>query len=237
MVKVVENKNAKSPSGLGIDDCKSQDNRQYEYPINSTQQRVEYSPIAEWVRPKAKIVDFGCGDGSLLQFLEKRKRTTSSGYDISQSGVNACQQKKIIAVCDRIDKIHPELGNKSFDYAICNVTLQMVDFPEILIQEMSRVAVRQIISFPNFAYYKNRLDMSIHGRMPQPMMFGYEWFSTGHIHQFSVRDFRLFIQNKSDLRIENEHHLGSTNTRLKSIVSKYPNLLSKISIFLLSSSQ
>jgi methionine biosynthesis protein MetW len=220
---------------MEIDDSKYQDNRQYKYPIDSTQQRAEYSPISEWIKAESKVVDFGCGDGSLLNFLKINKKISSLGYDISQSGIEACKRKSIDAICDRIDKVHPELKDKSFDYAICNVTLQMVDFPEVLLSEMQRVAIHQILSFPNFAYYENRLDLLIRGRMPRPMMFGYDWFSTGHIHQLSIQDFRLFVQHHSNLKIKKERHIGLNSAVLKSLVPIFPNLLSKISIFLLSS--
>ena len=155
-------------------------------------------------------------------------------YEISDSGVQACRSKNLSAVCDRIDVLHPELEYKSFDYAICNVTIQMVEFPEILISEMARVAAHQVISFPNFAYYKNRLDMLIQGRMPQPMMFGYEWFSTGHIHQLSIRDFRDFIKKNTNLKMRDETHIGSNTFGINFLRESFPNLFSSISIFLLS---
>ena len=217
-----------------IDDWRYQDNRQYEYSIHSTQQRAEYEPIVDWIAEGAKVVDFGCGDGSLLDLLTDRKSIVPLGYDVSSSGVSACQAKAIDAVCDRIDKKHSELADSSFDYAICNVTLQMVDYPELLIQEMIRVAPNQIISFPNFAYYKNRIDMAMYGRMPQPMLFGYQWFSTGHTHQLSIHDFHTLLKSYPSTAIKKSHHIGTKHFFLNPFLNTYPNLLSKISIFLLS---
>lgn len=218
-----------------IDDPKFQDNRRYRYPVHSNLYRAEYPLIADWVRPGSRVIDFGCGDGSLLELLGQRSETISVGYDISQSGIDACKNKSIHGVCDRIDKHHIELSDKSFEYAICNVTIQMVEFPERLLQEMARVSTYQIISFPNFAYYKNRLDMFLKGRMPRPMLFGYQWFSTGHIHQLSVKDFREFIQSQPTIEIQDERHIGSENMLIKPLVPVLSNIFSKISIFLLSS--
>ncbi|MEO0683543.1 MAG: methionine biosynthesis protein MetW [Cyanobacteria bacterium J06649_11] len=219
---------------MTVDDWSAQDNRKYKYGLNSKLHRAEYSPIENWIPQRSKVIDFGCGDGSLLKLLEAQKKVSSLGYEISDSGVQACRSKNLSAVCDRIDVLHPELEYKSFDYAICNVTIQMVEFPEILISEMARVAAHQVISFPNFAYYKNRLDMLIQGRMPQPMMFGYEWFSTGHIHQLSIRDFRDFIKKNTNLKIRDETHIGSNTFGINFLRESFPNLFSSISIFLLS---
>lgn len=219
---------------MRIDDWRTQDNRKYEYRVDSVQHRAEYSSIESWIPEKSTVIDFGCGDGSLLKLLNTQKNISSLGYEISKSGVEACRKKEIPVTCARIDIAHPELKDKSFDYAICNVTLQMVEFPEILLNEMARVATHQIISFPNFAYYKNRLDMLIHGRMPHPMLFGYKWFSTGHIHQLSIRDFREYIQKNTHLTIEKEKHISSNIHAIKVLKSKFPNLFSSISIFLLS---
>ena len=216
-----------------IDDCTSQDNRAYEYPAKETQYREEYPIIRDWISDGSNIIDFGCGDGSLLKILGRERNVTAIGYDISESGIQSCKEKGVAAICDRIDKVHPELTDNSFDYAICNVTLQMVNYPEVLLEEMFRVSTWQIISFPNFAYYKNRVDMALRGRMPTPMLFGYQWFSTGHIHQFSIQDFRNFVAASPNTVVEDEHHIGSNRPVLKGMVRAFPNMLSKIAIFLL----
>lgn len=168
----------------------SQDNRAYKFSKESLTKRPEYPIISSWVIKDSTLVDLGCGDGSLLKLLEE-KGCSGAGVELSDSGIIACKQKKIKVYKARIDNKLP-FKTQEFDYAICNVTLQMVMYPEKLISEMKRISKYQIISFPNFAFIQNRLELLFLGRMPKSGLFGYEWYSTGHIHQLSVRDFEAF---------------------------------------------
>ena len=131
----------------------------------------------------------------------------------------------------RIDT-HLKYKHNQFDYAVCNVTLQMVSYPEVLIKEMKRISKKQIISFPNFAFILNRFDLLINGRMPRFCLFGYDWYSTGHIHQLSLKDFKYFCQNEN-IKIVNEHHIiPSLSLVPKKLLKAFPNLFSLTSIFL-----
>jgi methionine biosynthesis protein MetW len=218
-----------------IDNPGLNDNRKYDYSSSEHQFRDEYPIIVEIIPKHSTVVDFGCGNGSLLELLISEKSVNGIGYEISESGIDACSKKGIKAVCTSIDQYHEELQAKQFDYAICNVTLQMVLYPEILLREMIRVSKYQIISFPNFAFYKNRLDMLIHGRMPRPMLFDYRWNSTGHIHQFSSADFCDLIREIGNVRIINSYHANSRNPFKKILRRIFPNLFEFIPIYLLES--
>jgi methionine biosynthesis protein MetW len=219
-----------------IDDPTKNDNRKYDYSNCSEQSRVEYKVICDLVTNSSKVIDFGCGNGSLLKLLQTTKNTRGIGYDISQSGVNICHNKGINAVCKPIDELHPELQDKEFDYAICNVTIQMVMYPEILLKEMCRVSHYQIVSFPNFGYISNRLDLLFNGRMPKPMLYNYSWYSTGHIHQLSINDFIELVNDIGEINIVSQTGVPSQRFLLRNWLSQFfPNLLEKISIFLLKS--
>jgi methionine biosynthesis protein MetW len=124
-----------------------------------------------------------------------------------------------------------EIENKQFDYAICNVTIQMVMYPEVLLSEMKRISHYQIISFPNFANWRNRLDLLLKGRMPKPMLFGYDWYNTGHIHQLSLKDF-LDLAEKYDLTVCRQIHIGICGW-IGYIRNWNSNLFSTISVYLL----
>lgn len=152
----------------------------------------------------SKVIDLGCGDGTLLQLL-RGKKINGEGIDISPTGVSSTRKKGIKASLGRIDISLPYNKNE-FDFAICNVTLQMVMYPEILIQEMLRISKNQIISFPNFAFIVNRLELLLNGRMPKSMMGGYEWYSTGHIHQLSIADF-IDHCSKKGYHIKEVHYI------------------------------
>jgi methionine biosynthesis protein MetW len=187
----------------------------------------------ELIKPNSTVVDFGCGNGSLLLLLKQLKDVDGLGYDISPSGVEACKRKSIPAVCVAIDRHHPELRDRQFDYAICNVTLQMVMYPEVLLKEMARVARFQIVSFPNFAFYTNRLDMLFHGRMPKPFLCNYTWYSTGHIHQLSLRDFEELVRAVGGLRIVKRCSRELHNPVKRLLLKALPNLFETIPVYLL----
>lgn len=216
-----------------FDHPSSNDNRHYQYPIASVTDRAEYEQIVEWISPGSSVIDFGCGDGSLLDLLVKRKSCKTMGLELTESGVSATRLKKIEVLQKSIDEFIPEIQSKSFDYAVCSVTLQMVMYPEKLLSEMARVSHKQILSFPNFGHFRNRLDLLFYGRMPRPMLFEYTWYSTGHIHQLSVRDFVDFC-HENDFTILESAFLGPSQSRLKKmLIHSFPNFLSTMGIFLI----
>lgn len=208
------------------------DNRNYNYENFQSIDRVEYPIIVSMVEKNSKVIDLGCGNGSLIEKLIREKFVDGYGMEISKSGVEACLKKKLNVIEGNIDHQLPFEDNY-FDYAICNVTLQMVMYPEILIKEMKRIARYQIISFPNFAFWQNRVDLWIHGRMPKPMLFGYEWFSTGHIHQLSINDF-INTSGKLNLKILQSITIHQLKNPVKQfLVDKLPNWFSMENVFLL----
>ena len=222
-----------------FDDPNQNDNRAYDYISARDYVRDEYHIIMDWVQKHSSIIDLGCGDGLLLSFLSDRKNCIGLGYEISASGVAKAQGRGLHVIQKSIDRKHPEISDKQFNYAVCNVTIQMVMYPEILLQEMSRIAKYQIISFPNFAHYRNRLDMLINGRMPRPSLFGYEWYSTGHIHQLSIADFEATVKElgfKILKRVSATHAADARGVK-KWFVERFPNLFMTTAIYLLESDQ
>src|SRR3989304_7536086 len=207
------------------------DNRQYFY-NDEFYIRAEFPIIHNWIKEGSRIIDLGCGNGSLMKFIKENKNAETEGIEISESGVLAAINNGLKVKQGRIDNVdsYKEYANNQFDYAICNVTVQMVMFPEILIREMKRIARCQIISFPNFAFISNRFDLVFFGRMPKPMLFGYNWYDTGHIHQLSVKDFKMFCR-RQNLIISKQSYLGLGF--FGKIVNIFvPNLFSKVAIFL-----
>lgn len=208
------------------------DNRNYKFGKNSSSDRGEYPLIEKWIKQNSSVIDLGAGDGSLLKRLLINKHIQPYGIEISKSGINSASEKGIELEQGRIDVKLP-YKNKQFDYAICNVTIQMVMYPEILLKEMHRISKQQIVTFPNFAFILNRLELLFKGRMPQTMIPGYEWYSTGHIHQLSINDYREFCLN-NHIQIKSENHIfpqslfGST----KVVLRNYPNLFASTAVFL-----
>lgn len=207
------------------------DNRNYKYSVESISKREEFAIICDLIPFGSKVLDLGCGDGTLLSML-KKKNINGEGIDISSSAVAAARHKGMQVKKGRIDTPLPYLENR-FDYAICNVTLQMVMYPEILIKEMCRIAQFQIISFPNFAFILNRLDLLINGRMPRVMIPGYTWYSTGHIHQFSLADFKNFC-NINKIQVVKSHYIFPKRIFFvpRIILRPFPNMFASSAIFL-----
>jgi methionine biosynthesis protein MetW len=208
------------------------DNREYVWTEEVTSPRPEYQYIASWVKDGARVVDLGCGEGALLRLLKKEKNIKEFGIEIAESGVKICQNHGLQVRSGRIDVPLTDLADQSFEVAVCNVTLQMVSKPEILLQEMKRIARYQIISFPNFAFLLQRLDLLFMGRMPRRLIYGYSWYSTGHIHQLSIKDFKL-TANDLGLKIIAGIYLFG---RRKMCCPVWPNMLSTEAIFLLEAS-
>lgn len=208
------------------------DNRSYDYSSLESEYRTEYDIIISMIDNNSSVIDLGCGNGSLLQMLIEQKNVTAYGIELSESGVKACIKKGLKVDAGRID-IPINLPDNSFDYAICNATIQMVMYPEVLLSEMKRIAKYQIISFPNFAYFKNRFELLFKGRMPQNMLFGFKWYDTGHIHQLSIKDFNHLTAIVGGLSVIGRRYLSSKNPLKNFFISIFPNMFDQLPIFLL----
>lgn len=205
------------------------DNRQYRYEKAGFTIRPEYAVIADWIPEHSHVIDLGCGNGSLMQYLLERKNLVIEGIERAPSGVEHCLHNGLSARCAEIDvrETYSNYAAGAFDFAISNVTLHMVMYPEVLIEEMTRMARHIVVSFPNFGHLFNRLDLLLSGRMPRPQLFGYHWFDTGQIHQLGVIDFLDLCRGRS-LQILRQQHMG----RPVSLANLLPSLFSRNSIYL-----
>ena len=208
------------------------DNRNYNYSSLELEEREEYKYVIELIKPNSKVIDLGCGSGSLMKRLIEEKNVDVQGIDVSETAVEICRKKGLKAERGEIDKLL-NISDNSFDYSICNVTMQMVMYPEVLLKEMKRISKYQVVSFPNFAFYKNRLDLLLNGRMPKPMLPDHSWYNTGHIHQFSVKDFFELVNSVGGLKILERKDLKSHNPIKRFLTENIPNLFSGLPVFLL----
>lgn len=209
------------------------DNRNYDYSSFESEERVEYKYVVDFIKPNSKVIDLGCGNGSLMKKLIDEKNAEVYGIDLSETAIEICKKKGLNADKGEIDK-PLKIENDLYDYSICNVTMQMVMYPEVLLKEMKRISRYQVISFPNFAFYKNRIDLFFNGRMPKPMLPDHTWYNTGHIHQFSIKDFFELVSFVGGLKIIKRKDISSENTVKKFFIRNFPNLFSSLPVFLLS---
>jgi len=154
-------------------------------------QRADFAAIAGWISMGSTVLDLGCGDGSLLRYLRDSRRVTGYGVEIDDDRVLACVKNGINVIQRNLERGLAEFADGSFDYVILSQTLQAVRNGERIIREMLRVGRAGIVTFPNFGYWKNRLQVA-GGRMPVSENLPYQWFDTPNIHLCTIADFEHF---------------------------------------------
>lgn len=145
--------------------------------------------IAEMVAPQSRLLDVGCGDGSLLEYLAGEKQVDGRGIEIRQSGVNACVARGLSVIQGDADSDLPDYPDDAFDYVVLSLTLQATRNPRKVLHEMLRIGRRAIVSFPNFAYWRVRLQLLLGGKMPMTAALDDPWYETQNIHLCTIRDF------------------------------------------------
>jgi methionine biosynthesis protein MetW len=159
--------------------------------------RPDLKTIAELVSYNSKVLDLGCGDGSLLDFLRKHKKVNGSGIELRQEQIIECVKKGVSVVHGNLNDGLTEIKEKSFDYVLLSQTIQSVEKPDKLLKEMIRVGKQVLISFINMGYYKARLQLMFVGRMPVTNALPYQWYDTPNIHLGTIEDFRELCRNNS----------------------------------------
>lgn len=177
--------------------------------ISSAMLRPDFAAIANLVKTGSKVLDLGCGDGSLLRYLRDARGIHGYGVEINDENVQACFKKGINVIQNDLETGLSSFGSGSFDYVILSQTLQAMRNTENLIKEMMRVSKEGIVSFPNFGFWKNRLQI-LSGHMPVSGFLPYQWFDTPNIHLCTLSDFERFCRqhgvNILERRIMNGDH-------------------------------
>jgi len=145
--------------------------------------------IAEMVAPGSRVLDVGCGDGSLLEYLAREKQVDGRGIEVRQAGVNACVARGLSVVQGDADMDLDDYPKAAFDYAILSLTLQATRNPREVLRSLLRIGRRAIVSFPNFGYWRVRAQLLLQGRMPMTAALDDPWYQTQNIHLCTIRDF------------------------------------------------
>jgi methionine biosynthesis protein MetW len=186
--------------------------------------RYDFPIIENWTHQNSKVLDLGCGDGSLLNYLKEKK-------DIKGFGIEKNKDNWLLSLKNNIDVIQMDLEaglagfeTNSFDLVILSRTIQSMNHIEEIIHEMMRVGKEVIITFPNFGYWKNRFQI-MQGNMPVSDELPYKWFETPNIHLCTIQDFdNLCRANK----IKVEQRLILTD---KKSVNFYPNFFGALALY------
>jgi len=158
-------------------------------PNQTSLSRYDLQVISDWIEPNSKVMDLGCGNGKLLRHLQQTKNTTGYGLELNPNLIEKCIDNGVNVIQTNLDQGLSHFDSNSFDYVILSLTLQAMRKPKRLLEEMLRVGRQGIVTFPNFAYWRNRLQIAFNGKMPVSEELPYKWYDTPNIHLCTIRDF------------------------------------------------
>ncbi|KUJ75621.1 methionine biosynthesis protein MetW [Thiomicrospira sp. XS5] len=191
----------------------------------------EFKLIADWIEPNSRVLDLGCGEGQLLAYLKQTHNITGYGMEIDpqnnikaiENGINVIQSNlNSHDICDYFDE-------DSFDFVIMTQALQVVSRPDLLLDEMLTVGKQSIITFPNFAHWRNRAQLFFGGRMPQNASLPNPWYNTPNIHLCTFNDFEDLCEEK-DIEVVARTVVNSKHQ--PSLAMKFaPNWLGEIALY------
>ncbi|MBQ4124069.1 methionine biosynthesis protein MetW [bacterium] len=194
---------------------------------------LNYSIISDMIPENARVLDLGCGDGSLLKILKDKRQVRGNGIEISQNEVIQCLEKGLSVIQGDIDEGLKQFKDKTYDYVILNKTLQSTNNPEFVLEEMLRVGKKCIVSFPNFAYWRVRFYYFFTGNMPKSKVLPFEWYNTPNIHLLTIKDFFEFAQNHN-FKIQSGIYTTRAHVRKGVQYNRFSNFFAEEAIFVIS---
>ena len=186
--------------------------------------RPDFAAIAAWIPQGASVLDLGCGDGSLLRYLQGTSKVQGYGVEISDDNIVACIQNQVNVIQGDLESGLSGFESNAFDYVILSQTLQATRHTEPLMQEMLRVGREGIVSFPNFGYWRNRMNI-LQGNMPVSEDLPYQWYDTPNIHLCTLHDFETFCHDNKMYILDRRVMTGDSEIKL------LPNLLGSTAVY------
>lgn len=190
--------------------------------------RLDHKIIGEMIQPGSMVLDVGCGDGDLLEYLVLCKSVKGSGVEISEEAIYSCVEKGLSVSHGDIDSGLREYPDKQFDYVIFNQTMQQVQKPKEAIHEALRIGKEVIIGFPNFCNFSARLQLFFGGHVPVTPSLPFTWYDTPNLHFLSIKDFEAFCREEA-ITIDIKVFLSE-----KDVIRSFPNLFALNAIFQIS---
>jgi len=193
--------------------------------------RADLAIIADWIKAESKVLDLGCGDGTLLAYLRDQRNVFGYGLEISPFNVEDCIDKDINVIqADLNNGLKAYFTDNSFDYVIMSQTLQATEKPDELIEEMLRVGREGIVTFPNMAHWSARLQLGLKGIMPVTKNLPNQWFNTPNVHLCTLNDFEVLCK-KHDIEILQRTVVDHSHRKGSWLINQFPNLLGEIAIY------
>lgn len=193
--------------------------------------RIDLNEIQHWIQQGSRILDLGCGDGTLLKFLIDTKQVQGYGLEIDAAQINACIDKGLNVIEQNLDSGLGNFADKSFDTVLMTQALQTLHFPHLVLDEMLRVGKECIVTFPNFGHWKARYYLATRGRMPVSDLLPYEWYNTPNIHFCTFKDFEVLCRERNIKVIHRQVVNEQSGQSLKDFM---PNLFGETAIYHLS---
>jgi methionine biosynthesis protein MetW len=176
--------------------------------------RIDLLLVKDMVAPNTRVLDIGCGDGTLLRMLSEERGVDARGMELSQRGVNDCVAKGLSVIQGDADTDLAAYPDDSFDYVILSQTLQATRNPRRVLEQMLRIGKRAIVSFPNFGHWHIRLQITFGGRMPITENLPLAWYETPNIHFCTIRDFVALV-DEVDAKIDRAVALNSSGAPMR----------------------
>lgn len=156
--------------------------------------RPDLAVIASLITPGSRLLDIGCSDGQLLGWLRDQKQVDGRGLEIDQERVNKAIAAGIPVIQGDVKSDLPHYPDQSYDYVVLSQTLQTMDDPRWVLEQITRIGKQAIVSVPNFGHWKNRLYLAFFGKMPVTKTLSYEWYDTPNIHFCTITDFVILAE-------------------------------------------
>ncbi len=195
--------------------------------------KKEFQIISELIENNTKVLDVGCGDGTLMKFLKDEKNVDTRGLEISKENVQNCISKGLSIIEGNAEKDLHQFPNLSFDYVVLSQTLQAFYNPEKVIDDLLRVSKQAIVTIPNFGYWKVRIHLLLKGTMPVTDTLPNEWYDTPNLHMCSIKDFYNFCSKKKIDLTESIALNGNKTSKINKKNINIKNLSSELGIFLI----
>ena len=199
----------------------------------NNQMRFDLQIIASWIEPGARVLDLGCGEGELLQYLINNKNVNGNGIERNETRAAQCIEKGLSVLQGDINEEVLDYPDNTFDYVILSQTLQQVYEPDTMIRSLLRIGKKGIVSFPNFSHWRCRLQLLSSGYAPVTRQLPYEWYNTPNIRVITIKDFRKFIQEVGFNILKEVAINTQSENRYGKAISIFPNLRATYGIFLI----
>ncbi|TCO75306.1 methionine biosynthesis protein MetW [Chromatocurvus halotolerans] len=191
--------------------------------------RQDLAHILRWIRPGARVLDLGCGNGEFLELLRDRRQVSGTGIEIDSDNITAAVARGLSILQQDLDAGLDNFPDQSFDTVVMAHALQAVHYPDRVLDEMLRIGREGIVTFPNFGHWQCRLHLASRGRMPVSRFMPYTWYDTPNIHFCTVRDFETLCAQKG-IRILARDMVGNSASHAL-LANSWPNLFALTAIY------